>query len=389
MSEIRGKPSAVGGEEPEPVRTEWKGHYLDGKTARLQAADIRLMKTGLEVTTEAGVTVFWPYAEIRQTQGFYAGEEVRLDRGGGLPETLMIRDRAFVASLHEVGPTVAGRLYEPGRRRTRVLLTLLAALAVIGITAVIYAWGIPALAGVVAARVPREWEEGLGASIVEQLTKTEKRCAEPTRQRMIEEMVARLTAPLPRPTYTFRVLVLDEPVVNAFAAPGGFIVIFRGLLERTRTPEELAGVLAHEIEHVVQRHATKALVQHASTGLLLVALTGDVTGVMAYGLESARVLGSLQYSRLAEEEADREGMRLLLAGGIDPAGMIAFFEGLEQKRGDGPAVLKYLSTHPRTEDRIARLRRLAQAPTRRATKLFDGYDWRDIRGICAAAERQG
>ncbi|MBI5627862.1 MAG: M48 family metallopeptidase, partial [Candidatus Rokubacteria bacterium] len=176
---------------------------------------------------------------------------------------------------------------------------------------------------------------------------------------------------------------VDDPTVNALAAPGGFIVVFRGLLERTRTPEELAGVLAHEIEHVLQRHATKALVQHVSTGLLFTALTGDVSGVMAYGFESARVLGTLRYSRAAEEEADTEGMRLLLAAHIDPAGMIAFFEGMEKRRGEAPGLLTYLSTHPAPEERVARLTRLARAPVPAPSrKLLDGYDWADIRRIC-------
>ncbi|MBI3026343.1 MAG: M48 family metallopeptidase, partial [Candidatus Tectomicrobia bacterium] len=174
-----------------------------------------------------------------------------------------------------------------------------------------------------------------------------------------------------------------DPTVNALAAPGGFIVVFRGLLERTRTAEELAGVLAHEVEHVLQRHATKALVQHVSTGLLFTAVTGDVSGVMAYGLESARVLGALRYSRAAEEEADAEGLQLLLAARVDPAGMIAFFEGMESQRAAAPAVLKYLSTHPATGDRLARLRQLARGGGQRPpVRLLEGYEWADIRRIC-------
>lgn len=366
------------------MRTDWEGFYLDGRTPTRQWARIHVMRGGLQVTTENGATVWWPFAEIRQTQGFYAGEEVRLERGQHLPEALLVADTEFLASLREIAPEAAARFHDPRRRRQRMVLTLLAGVAVVVVTVAVYLWGIPALAAVVAARVPVAWEESLGASIVEQMGKPDGRCADLERQRMIEDIVGRLAAGLPRSAYTFRVLVVNDATVNAFAAPGGFIVVFRGLLERTRTPEELAGVLAHEMQHVVQRHATKALVQHASTGLLLVALTGDVTGVMAYGLESARVLATLQYSRLAEEEADREGMKLLLAAGIDPAGMIAFFDGLEKKRADGPTILKYLSTHPRLEDRIARLQALARQAGAPRVRLLEGYDWSDIARICPA-----
>ena len=79
-------------------------------------------------------------------------------------------------------------------------------------------------------------------------------------------------------------------------------------------------MVAHELQHVLRRHTTRAVIQDASTGLLLMALTGDVTGPLAYGLQTARTLGELRYSRRAEDEADTEGMKMLLAARIDPAG---------------------------------------------------------------------
>src|SRR5262249_23127573 len=128
-----------------------------------------------------------------------------------------------------------------------------------------------------------------------------------------------------------------------------------------RTPDEMAGVLAHELQHVLRRHATRAVIQDASTGLLLMALTGDATGPLAYGLEAARTIGSLRYSRRAEEEADVEGMRMLLAARINPAGMVAFFEMLQKEEGRAGTALAYLSTHPPAADRVARLKSVAAA----------------------------
>lgn len=194
--------------------------------------------------------------------------------------------------------------------------------------------------------------------------------------------MARLTTPLTTSPYTFRVFVVNSPAVNAFAAPGGYIVVFRGLLQQTKTAEELAGVLAHEIQHILKRHTTRAILQRASTGLLLAALTGDASGAMTYGLESARTLGLLRYSRQNEEEADREGMRMLIDAGINPEGMIAFFEMLKQKGVEVPDSLKYLSTHPTTEDRIEKLKSLAGQLPHRSVKLLPGYDWKSMEKIC-------
>ena len=160
-------------------------------------------------------------------------------------------------------------------------------------------------------------------------------------------------------------------------------MVFRGLLEQTRDPEELAGILAHEMQHVLQRRTTQALIQHTSTGLLLAALTGDMTGPLAYGLQNARVLGQLQYSRRAEAQADAEGMKMLLAARIDPAGMIRFFEALTKGDKQPRTALKYLSTHPSPADRVERLKALAaQSPDAPIPLLLDS-DWDDLKKICS------
>jgi predicted Zn-dependent protease len=366
-----------------PVRREWAAHYLDGQTALRYPATVRLMGEGLEVTTASGWVRLWPYPDIRQTQGFYEGEEVRLERGGELAEAVIVSDPAFLHSLHEAAPRPSG-FHDPSGRGRRVRLTVLAGVAVIGITAALYLWGVPLIATLAAPRVPVAWEESLGRAVTDQLAPPDKMCATPSGQRALDAIVARLTAAAPPSPYTFRARVVDAPDVNALAAPGGYIVVFRGLLERARTPDELAGVLAHEIEHVLHRHTTRAVIQHASTGLLLAALTGDMTGPLAYGLESARVLGQLQYSRRAEEEADRDGMKLLLAARVAPDGMIGFFD--ELAKGEHPRrVLRYLSTHPSPTDRIAALRALASGAPGSPMPALTDQQWQDLKAICNAA----
>jgi len=176
--------------------------------------------------------------------------------------------------------------------------------------------------------------------------------------------------------------VVNRPVVNALAAPGGHVVIFHGLLERTSTPEELAGVVAHELQHILRRHTTRAVIQDVGTGLLLMALTGDVTGPLAYGLQTARTLGELRYSRRAEEEADVEGMKMLLAARVDPAGMIAFFEKIQKEEGTQPKALTYLSSHPMPEERIARLKSLTATASGPPEPLLRGEDWPALTRRC-------
>ncbi len=366
------------------MRLDWEAAYLDGRTAARRPATVHITRTGVDVALrESGTRFFWPFREIRQTQGTYAGEQVRLERGGELAEALLIGDIGFLSAARAASPEAA-HLHDPARRRFRVGLTFGALLAAIALALGIYYVAIPAFARVAAARVPVAWEEKLGAAIVEHFAPASRRCEDPARQARIDGIVSQLTAKAQPQPYTFRITVVNSGIVNAVAAPGGHIIVFRGLLERTDNAEELAGVLAHEIEHVLHRHITRAIFQQASTGVLMAALVGDVSGVVAYGLEGARTLGELQMSRAAESEADREGMRLLQEAGIDPAGMITFFEKLskyERERGDD-ALTRYLRSHPTTAERIATLRALAAAAPAPERRLLAGDDWNDVKSLC-------
>ena len=141
----------------------------------------------------------------------------------------------------------------------------------------------------------------------------------PAQALFLREIVDTLSASLPEQPYKFQIIVMDTPEVNAFAAPGGSIVVFRGLLEKVQTAEELAGILAHEMQHILHRHSTRMLLEHVSLGLLLGVIMGDANSAMKIGKEGAGLLGALHYGRQFEEQADAEGMRLILAAGIDPA----------------------------------------------------------------------
>lgn len=362
------------------MQLDWQGYYLDGKTSARNKAAIRIFDVGLFITIESGTRFFWFYEDLRQTQGFNAREQVRLERDGETKEALLVPDREFLTSLPAPVPQETSHSQKPTVRRKIPLRPIFfLALAVAALPAAFYLRAIPAVAAFMAARMPVSWEEHLGRRVLERLAPQEKRCAEPARMQRIDKILATLLSPLPQPPYKFRLFVVDDPTLNAFAAPGGDIVVFRGLLEATQTAEQLAGVLAHEIGHILERHSARQLLQHAPTGVLLSALFGD----MAFGLESPRTLGLLRYSRYHEEEADVTGVALLIAAKIDPAGMISFFEAMKKRSGS----LTYLSTHSDTENRSERLKSLAALSRERPARLLPNYNWKDITKICQTADR--
>jgi hypothetical protein len=105
----------------------FSGFYLDGRSAMRQPVSIRLAASGLEITTEGQTRLWWPFREVRQTQGFYAGEQIRLERGAPFPEMLLVDDIGFLAALRRTAPGFGRRFHNPRRRRVRVLLTVGAA----------------------------------------------------------------------------------------------------------------------------------------------------------------------------------------------------------------------------------------------------------------------
>lgn len=166
--------------------------------------------------------------------------------------------------------------------------------------------------------------------------------------------------------YSFEVHVLEDASVNAFALPGGITVLHTGLILKAETPEEILGVMAHEIAHVTEQHSMRGLIQAAGTTMLLSAVLGDVGGLGGVLINNSSFLLRMSFSREKESEADAVGLGFLVKAGIDPQGMVAFFERLrqieEEMLADGGMDIsvpgmELLSTHPATEQRIADLQK--------------------------------
>jgi predicted Zn-dependent protease len=155
----------------------------------------------------------------------------------------------------------------------------------------------------------------------------------------------------------WRFYVVDSKEVNAFAVPGGFVYVNRGLIERATKMDQLAGVLGHEIGHVVRRHSVKQMeaAQRANGGLTLVCI---LTRVCEYGATQAAVQVGGQalfakFSRDDEAEADQEGIKYVTRAGIDPRGIPEMFQILLDERRSQPGALDaWFATHPLEEDRI-------------------------------------
>lgn len=330
--------------------TRYPATYFDGKTPHRHEIELVVTPNGLRLAFQDGRTELWPYDELRQTQGMYDGEELRFERGLA---AVVVADRGLLAAMHELAPASDGRVKAAvgGWRMVRAAVGAVVGLVVGGWG--LYNYGLPALADAMAATVPVSWEVSLGDQALDQLCPPAERCTDAATLKAVEAVVEKIR-PANSP-YAYQVTLSTSEDFNAFALPGGRLIVNRGLLEKLKSPQELAGILAHEVQHVERRHTTKAICEDASTQVLIAGLLGNHDG-FGQALRAAKALGELGHSRQAEAEADREGMKRILEAGLDPHAMVKAYEHL--KDGDAFSV-SFLSTHPDTEARIAELTAMA------------------------------
>jgi len=187
---------------------------------------------------------------------------------------------------------------------------------------------------------------------------------DPAVQEYVERLGRRIVDQLGDQPFDYHFYVVQEPVMNAFSVPGGYLFVFSGLLARVKTDDELAGVLGHETGHAHAHHVTRMETQTApwTVASLLGMLLSVVNPVLGMGAMAAAQAVQLRYSRDFEQEADYLGLRYMSAAGYDPYALGSFFKELLIEQRLNPAgVPPYMLSHPLTEDRIANIDSIIKA----------------------------
>ncbi|MCZ6841753.1 MAG: M48 family metallopeptidase [SAR324 cluster bacterium] len=352
----------------------YQGHYTDGKSAQRRPAGVQLGSGALRIYGEAGeVLETWPYDGLELLEEVYGRGPVRLHHLSQGNAVLTLDSVEILAELESLSGRryISHRFFRPGPRTA-----LFAALALAVVVAALF-FGLPRLVAPLAVLVPPSWEQALGAKVVEQLNAGADFCDAPAGAATLQRLTARLTGTLQLP-YPIVVRVSSREGLNAFAAPGGQIVILRELLESVESPEELAGVLAHEIAHAAERHPLQGLLRAAGLQVLFGALTGDVTALDTAAGQFGQMLVLLSFNRADELEADRIGTGLLNAARIRGDGLLTFLRRIGGKSQAGAGLPNLLSTHPLYEERIRQIKALALTEG----AAMSARDWRALRDIC-------
>jgi predicted Zn-dependent protease len=242
-------------------------------------------------------------------------------------------------------------------------------------------------------------EMALGEEFMRSVRAQATLVTDPDVEGYIQRLGQRLVFNSDAPNYPFSFFVVSDSSVNAFAGPGGYIGVHTGLILTAENESELAGVMAHEIAHVTQRHLLRAyeaanqMSLPTAAGMLAAILLGVAgspdAGIAAISaVQGASIQRQLNFTRANEKEADRIGIQTLERSGIDPYGMPAFFERLQQTtRLYGSNIPEFLSTHPVTSDRIAEA--MSRAESFGHGKEVDSADFRLIRARLAVLNADG
>ena len=331
------------------------------------AIEFDITDYGLSLVTEESFDGTPPWSEVQLTrQGF----------GGLLLEWPGKRGRYAirVADSGAVKALSAARLATAGPRTDRatrawvhglIWVTLVLPLLLAGLLL----WQHDRIAGWAVDRIPLARERQVGELWFAQ-TRSQLKLVEGPAAQMVREIGARLTR---GSRYGYEFYVAEDKSVNAFAMPGGFVVVHSGLLALAATPEEVAGVLAHEVSHVEDRHSLRVLVKNAGLSATLALIFGNSGGVVGM----ADQLAGLKFSRDHETQADRDGLAALLQAHIHPQGMRDFYRKMA---ADEKVSLAWLSTHPGSAQRYTAIdAALARVPAAALAVPTLPYDYAAIK----------
>lgn len=352
--------------------------FFDGASNRRRIVALKL-SDALEIREDGGLLARWAFHDIRRADSPSGLLRLSCVTAPSLAR-LEIRDGELIAKLVARCDTLEADL--PNRRGVAAIVGWSLAAAVSIVLVVLF--GVPLAAERLTPLVPDSFERRLG-DVAEAQVKVifaGKPCSNAAGQAAFAKLVGKLreSAGLDNSVQSS---VLATSVPNAFALPGGKVYLFDGLLEKAENPDEIAGVLAHELGHLRHRDSMRELIHNGGTSFLIGLLFGDVTGSGAL-IFASRSLVTSSYSRDAETNADSFAIEIMhkLGRPAKPMGELMFrVTGKEGGKG-----LSLVSSHPLTEDRLERMGKADAGASLTGKPLLSNAEWTALKGVCGSGK---
>ncbi|MBR0702079.1 M48 family metallopeptidase [Bradyrhizobium diazoefficiens] len=352
--------------------------FFDGTSSRRRQVTLTL-GDALEIAEEGGAPVRWSYADIRRADS--PPGILRLASITAPPlARLEIRDAALAADV--TARCLRLDEHRTSRRGVAKIVGWSAAAAISIVCVVLF--GVPLAADRLAPLVPKPVERRIGDAAEVQMKTIFGRnvCEDPAGKAAFTKLVNRLRDAAGLDDDSMMAGVLPTSVPNAFALPGGKVFVLKGLLDKAESPDELAGILAHELGHLKHYDSMRGLIYNGGTSFLIGLLFGDVTGSSAVIFASRSVVEA-SYSREAETAADTFAIEVMHKLGRSPKPAFELMFRITGKEG-GSKLTTILASHPLTEDRLARMTREDRPVS--GPPLLTDKEWQSLKGICGSGK---
>lgn len=350
------------------------GRYYNGESAAVEEVALRVTSHELVLyrSGDSAVVARWPVADLA-VLGDSRHEAAPPVVLRGSDARLVVEDPAWRAELASLVPALAPLSLQPVRVGRHLAGFSLALVALVGVF-----WGVIEYGTEHAAPLlPYSLQAKLGESVLDELLADKEECTGKAGLAAITRLANDLATEAGY-KHKVRVHIVEGGPVNAFTLPGSILVFYSDLIDQAKDSSQVAGVLAHEIGHVVHEHPTKGLVKAYGVDLLLKILSGGYSDILNTLGSGGSVLLALRNGRAFEREADATGVRLLEQRGLRADGVASFFEqmlGKEPK--DAADIAGIWSSHPPTAERIAATRRPATG-----RPAFSNSEWQALRNVC-------
>jgi len=323
--------------------------YYDGLTSTPHSVELKFDESNNEIlflSSDFNEKV-WKIEEVEFQKLNFCLE---ISKKSNLSETLKIVDedfaKQFIDSLNRKGKlTIYQKLIH---KNIKVHFAILAFL--VAFIAVAYIYFVPWVGEHSTVMIPMEFDNYLSNEFLIDYLSDNK--VDSTKSKQLKHFASLLDFECTKP---LSFIVIESDIVNAFALPNGKIIVFSGLLDKIKSPEELTALLCHEVIHVKNRHSVKMLARNLAGYIFISAMFSDVNGIMTVIAQNAENLQTLTYSRKFETEADTEGLKQMIINNINPNGMVSLFQRIKD---DEKALPSFLSTHPVTDERIKVIKEL-------------------------------
>lgn len=366
------------------------GHYMDGQSAQIRPVVIHLSDAArpddsvLIIREGDQIVERWPLTEVREKPDQAKTDDLVVTCKTSPDARLIVSHLPLISEIRGSAPNLKRA---DVNKSTLKKIFIWAGGAVASVLLIVFVI-VPALADQLAVLVPEKSERRLGEASIDQISWVLGKfgeedlgfCDEPDGLAALDKMVDRLT-PEFETEYELSVRVLKHPMENAFAVPGGQVIIFEGLLKAASTPEEIAGVLGHELGHVVHRDPTRLALRSAGTVGILGMLVGDFTGGGLILILTERLI-SANYAQDAETAADEFAFEVLGDAGLPTAPFGNFFDRMADIVGDDDGMLSHLASHPNLASRADNARKADTFGDGEYEPVLSDDEWDSLQTIC-------